>query len=442
MAITNPDYSVGTVSITTGTKVLTGVGTMWMSADLEKGDQFGFDGYAPARIDTINNDGSITLLDTWRGPTLTTSPYFIRYQADGSGLTGQSVALRRMLSQPLLTAFAGLAAAADKLTYFTGANTMALVDFKAWARSLLGLTPAANKGVYFTDANTAALYDLTTAGRALLDDANADAQLTTLGFSTYIKTLVNAANAAAARTILGAQAALGFTPANAAGQVFTGQIEVPNNISLRAPRVSGTVGATNNGGVLTSFIGPDVGQLSAQFFASEIVGTAVRAGISANAGGAISYLLFTHTGNLAVPGVLSKGSGTFLIDHPLDPSNKDLAHGFVEAPRYELIYRGRAKLIDGRATVDIDACSHMTTGTFAALTINAEVTSLQNQDGFSRLRPTAVSGGSFEIICEDETSTDEVAWVVIAERNDAFVRVMDDNCDDEGRFIPERDKPE
>lgn len=214
MAITNPDYNVGTVSITENTKVLTGVGTMWLSADLEKGDQFGFDGYAPARIDTINNDGSITLLDTWRGPTLTTSPYFIRYQADGSGLTGQSVALRRMLSQPLLSAFAGLSAAADKLMYFTGANTMALVDFKGWARSLLGLTPAANKGIYFTDANTAATYDITAQGRAalanitaagnaLIDDVDASAMLTTLGVSTYIKGLLDDANAGAAQTTLG-----------------------------------------------------------------------------------------------------------------------------------------------------------------------------------------------------------------------------------------------
>lgn len=168
--VDNPDYSVGTVSITTGTKVLTGVGTMWLSADLEKGDQFGFDGYAPARIDTINNDNSISLLDTWRGPTLTTSPYFIRYQADGSGLTGQSVALRRMLSQPLLTAFAGLTAVADKLMYFTGANTMALADFsaharatlanaKAWTTSLFGLTGAVDQIPIFTGPNTMGLLD-------------------------------------------------------------------------------------------------------------------------------------------------------------------------------------------------------------------------------------------------------------------------------------------
>jgi len=37
--------------------------------------------------------------------------------------------------------------------------------------------------------------------------------------------------------------------------------------------------------------------------------------------------------NLSVVGSLSKGSGSFLIDHPLDPLDKDLKHGFVEAPR-------------------------------------------------------------------------------------------------------------
>lgn len=142
MAITNPDYSVGTVSIATGTKALTGVGTMWLSADLEKGDQFGFDGYPAARIDTIDDDGTITLLDTWRGPTLANSPYFLRYQGVSS-LTGTAVVVRRMLSQPLITAFTGLAAVANKLMYFTGANTMATTDFTVTGRSLVGAANAA-----------------------------------------------------------------------------------------------------------------------------------------------------------------------------------------------------------------------------------------------------------------------------------------------------------
>ncbi len=44
-----------------------------------------------------------------------------------------------------------------------------------------GLTQAANKGIFFDTGNSAATFDLTAAGRALLDDADAAAQRTTLG---------------------------------------------------------------------------------------------------------------------------------------------------------------------------------------------------------------------------------------------------------------------
>jgi hypothetical protein len=47
--------------------------------------------------------------------------------------------------------------------------------------ALGGLTSAADKGIQFTGSGTAATYDLTAAGKALLDDANAAAQLVTLG---------------------------------------------------------------------------------------------------------------------------------------------------------------------------------------------------------------------------------------------------------------------
>ena len=39
-------------------------------------------------------------------------------------------------------------------------------------------------------------------------------------------------------------------------------------------------------------------------------------------------------------GTLSKGSGTFKIDHPLDPANKYLSHSFVESPDMMNIYNG------------------------------------------------------------------------------------------------------
>ena len=45
-----------------------------------------------------------------------------------------------------------------------------------------------------------------------------------------------------------------------------------------------------------------------------------------------------------VRGTLSKGSGSFVIDHPQDPANKILAHSFVESPDVKNLYDGIAKL--------------------------------------------------------------------------------------------------
>lgn len=45
-------------------------------------------------------------------------------------------------------------------------------------------------------------------------------------------------------------------------------------------------------------------------------------------------------GNLSVTGNLSKGGGTFKIDHPQDPENKYLYHSFVESPDMMNIYNG------------------------------------------------------------------------------------------------------
>jgi hypothetical protein len=44
--------------------------------------------------------------------------------------------------------------------------------------------------------------------------------------------------------------------------------------------------------------------------------------------------------NLTVVGTVSKGGGSFLIDHPLDPENKYLYHSFVESPDMMNIYNG------------------------------------------------------------------------------------------------------
>ena len=45
----------------------------------------------------------------------------------------------------------------------------------------------------------------------------------------------------------------------------------------------------------------------------------------------------------------------------------NLYHSFIEGPRADLIYRGTARLTNGRAVVDLDEVSDMTSGTFTAL---------------------------------------------------------------------------
>lgn len=62
----------------------------------------------------------------------------------------------------------------------------------------------------------------------------------------------------------------------------------------------------------------------------------------------------TITGNLTVTGSIAKGSGTFKIDHPLDPANKYLVHSFVESPEMMNIYSGNIVTgTDGYATVEL-----------------------------------------------------------------------------------------
>jgi hypothetical protein len=58
------------------------------------------------------------------------------------------------------------------------------------------------------------------------------------------------------------------------------------------------------------------------------------------------------SGNVQVVGNLSKSSGSFQIDHPLDPANKYLFHSFVESPDMMNVYNGTVVLdASGGATV-------------------------------------------------------------------------------------------
>jgi hypothetical protein len=52
-------------------------------------------------------------------------------------------------------------------------------------------------------------------------------------------------------------------------------------------------------------------------------------------------------GSVQVDGILSKGGGSFKIDHPLDPANQYLYHSFVESPDMMNVYNGNV-ILDGK----------------------------------------------------------------------------------------------
>ena len=79
-------------------------------------------------------------------------------------------------------------------------------------------------------------------------------------------------------------------------------------------------------------------------------GISVQGGAGAN--GAIAGLAGRFIGDVVVTGTLSKGGGSFKIDHPLDPENKYLYHSFVESPDMMNVYNGNVTTDkNGEATV-------------------------------------------------------------------------------------------
>ena len=62
------------------------------------------------------------------------------------------------------------------------------------------------------------------------------------------------------------------------------------------------------------------------------------------------------SGTVTVTGNLSKGGGSFKIDHPLEPENKFLYHSFVESPDMMNVYNGNIVLdANGEAIVEFEA---------------------------------------------------------------------------------------
>ncbi len=129
-------------------------------------------------------------------------------------------------------------------------------------------------------------------------------------------------------------------------------------------------------------------------------------------------------GDVTVTGNFAKGSGSFKIDHPLDPYGKYLYHSFVESPDMMNIYNGNVTTDSvGRAVVELpdyfealnmDFRYQLTViGTFARAIVSKEV-----------------DGNVFEI--RTDLPHIKVSWMVTGVRQDTFAH--------ENRILTEVDK--
>jgi hypothetical protein len=118
------------------------------------------------------------------------------------------------------------------------------------------------------------------------------------------------------------------------------------------------------------------------------------------------------SGKALVTGTLSKGAGSFQIDHPLDPKGKYLFHSFVESPDMMNVYNGNVTTdADGVATVTLPDY-------FEALNRDFRYQLTVLGDFAQAVVRSKVADGRF-VIATDRPGV-EVSWQVTGIRKDPF----------------------
>jgi hypothetical protein len=152
-----------------------------------------------------------------------------------------------------------------------------------------------------------------------------------------------------------------------------------------------------------------VGGTGIDAFASASASQAIRA--SKAGSGSAGYFI----GNVTVQGTLAKSAGSFVIDHPLDPENRTLAHSFVESPEMLNVYSGTARLDGkGRATVRLPAYFEALNmeHRYQLTAIGAPAPELHVAKEIERNRFVIAGGVAGQKVC----------WQVTGVRQDAYAR--------------------
>jgi hypothetical protein len=118
--------------------------------------------------------------------------------------------------------------------------------------------------------------------------------------------------------------------------------------------------------------------------------------------------------SFAITGSVSKGAGTFVIDHPLDPKNKLLYHSFVESPDALNVYDGVA-VLDGKGEAIIALPDY-----FGALNTDFTYQFFPMRESMPNLHiKQKVKDNSF--IIAGGAPGGEVSWMVTGVRHDPYI---------------------
>jgi hypothetical protein len=307
----------------------TGIGVLG-SATATSGANFGVYG-STASPAGIAVDGNATTGTGVAGVSVGPSGYGV-YGANAA-TSGNSIGVYGVSASPTGSGVYGANTAATGDAY--GVNAVTTSTGGVAVRGLASATSGNTFGVYGASESPAgiAVNGVASSGTGVAG------QTTSPGaYGVYGANLATTGTASGVYGITASTSGVGTlgTATAVSGSTFGvyGSTESPAGISVYGVASGGT-------GVLGNSASPTGVGVSANATGG---GTA----LVATATGSGSAGLFTGnvkiTGNLSVSGTVSKGGGSFRIDHPLDPEHKYLYHSFVESPDMMNIYNGVATL--------------------------------------------------------------------------------------------------